>query len=68
MPAGSFAKVLRVEEHKIEQKLRLINHLAMIIFATILLGISTNWVMSAVLCSASGPAFLMEVVDFWFGL
>jgi hypothetical protein len=64
----SVAKMVRTEEHKIEQKLRLFNHLMMIVFATILLGLSTDWAFSAIVYSASGPGFVMEFVDYWFGL
>ena len=64
----SFSKMIHTEEHKVEQRLRLLNHLLMIILATVLLGVYTDWEISGIMCSASGPTILMEFVDFWFGL
>lgn len=68
MKAGTFARFIHTEEHKIEQKLRLLNHTLMIILATILMGVYTNWELSGIACSASGPTLFMEFIDFWFGL
>lgn len=68
MHAGTLARFIHTEEHKMEQKLRLINHLMMIVLATVLLGIYTNWEVSGMMCSGTGPLLLQEFVDFWFGL
>jgi hypothetical protein len=59
-------KILDKLKEQDDHRLRLANHLLMITFTAILVGIATDWAFDQIALSATGPSVFQELTDFYF--